>query len=51
MIDVMYNMAAKAGYMTANMGVYVQPIVQGVNYHCRVQSVLRPAKTPKAAKV
>jgi FAD/FMN-containing dehydrogenase len=33
LIDAMYAVANEAGYATANMGVYVQPIVQGVNYH------------------
>ncbi len=33
LIKAMYDIAAGAGYTTSNMGVYVQPIVQGVNYH------------------
>jgi len=34
MCVTMYEIAAVAGYPTENLGVYVQPIVQGVNVHC-----------------
>ncbi len=30
---VMYGIAGDAGYPASDIGVYVQPIVQGVNYH------------------
>jgi len=33
LIKVMTNAAANAGYGTAKMGVYLQPIVQGSSYH------------------
>ena len=33
LIKTMYDIADGAGYNTSNMGVYIQPIVQGVNYH------------------
>jgi len=33
LIKAMYDIADGAGYNTSNMGVYIQPIVQGVNYH------------------
>jgi FAD/FMN-containing dehydrogenase len=33
LINVMYGIAGESGYATGNMGVYVQPVVQGVNYH------------------
>ncbi len=33
LVDAMYDIASEAGYTTANMGVYIQPVVQGVNYH------------------
>jgi FAD/FMN-containing dehydrogenase len=34
LIEVMYDAAEKAGYPTSDIGVYVQPIVQGSNLHC-----------------
>jgi FAD/FMN-containing dehydrogenase len=33
-IGAMYEQADRAGYSTADMGVYVQPIVQGTSIHC-----------------
>jgi len=33
-IGVMNDLAEKAGYPVSDMGVYIQPIVQGTGYHC-----------------
>jgi FAD/FMN-containing dehydrogenase len=33
LIEAMYAIAREEGYNTSNMGVYVQPVVQGTNYH------------------
>jgi hypothetical protein len=33
LIDVMYNAANQAGYPVPEIGTYIQPLVQGVNYH------------------
>jgi hypothetical protein len=33
LIDVMYNAASQAGYPVPEIGTYVQPLVQGANYH------------------
>lgn len=33
LIDTMYRAASEAGYPASDMGVYIQPIVQGVNFH------------------
>jgi len=33
-IDYMYGAVDKAGYPASDMGIYIQPIVQGANYHC-----------------
>jgi FAD/FMN-containing dehydrogenase len=30
----MNDLVEKAGYPAANMGIYIQPIVQGTSYHC-----------------
>ncbi|OGO42639.1 MAG: hypothetical protein A2137_03510 [Chloroflexi bacterium RBG_16_58_8] len=34
LVDTMARIADKAGYTTAGMGVYIQPLVQGSNFHC-----------------
>ncbi|MGA2108803.1 MAG: FAD-binding oxidoreductase [Syntrophorhabdales bacterium] len=33
-IGVMSDLAEKAGYPASDMGVYIQPIVQGTSHHC-----------------
>jgi FAD/FMN-containing dehydrogenase len=33
-IAAVAELADKAGYAAANLGVYIQPIVQGTSYHC-----------------
>jgi FAD/FMN-containing dehydrogenase len=33
LVAEMYNIAAAAGYPAPDMGVYIQPMVQGVNWH------------------
>ena len=34
LIEVMNSAAVSAGYPLSEIGAYIQPIVQGVNYHC-----------------
>ena len=34
LVEVMQSAAISAGYPVEELGVYIQPIVQGVNYHC-----------------
>ena len=34
LIDVMNNVADKAGYPASELGVYIQPVVQGTSCHC-----------------
>jgi FAD/FMN-containing dehydrogenase len=34
LVDVMKNVAVRYDYRLPDMGIYLQPIVQGVNYHC-----------------
>ena len=33
-IGVMNDMAEKAGYPASDMGIYIQPVVQGTGCHC-----------------
>jgi hypothetical protein len=33
-ISAMNALAEKAGYPTSNLGIYIQPVVQGTGYHC-----------------
>jgi hypothetical protein len=34
LIGIMYNAANEAGYPASDLGIYLQPIVQGTNCHC-----------------
>jgi FAD/FMN-containing dehydrogenase len=51
LIDAMYDITAKAGYMTSDLGVYVQPIVQGVNYHIEFNLFYNPADPTDTERV
>jgi FAD/FMN-containing dehydrogenase len=50
-IDAMYELARAAGYPDADMGVYVQPLVQGVNYHVEFNLFYNPADAADTARV
>jgi hypothetical protein len=51
LIDVMYQLADKAGYPVTDMGVYIQPLVQGVNYHVEVNLFYDPANLKETTRV
>jgi FAD/FMN-containing dehydrogenase len=42
LIEVMYRMSEEAGYAITDLGVYIQPIVQGVNYHVEFDLFYNP---------
>jgi FAD/FMN-containing dehydrogenase len=42
-IAAVANLAEKAGYAASNVGVYIQPIVQGTSYHCEFNLFYDPA--------
>jgi len=50
-IKAMYSMADEAGYSTSDMGVYLQPIVQGVNLHCEFNLFYDPANARESERV
>jgi FAD/FMN-containing dehydrogenase len=51
LISVMYNLAEKAGYPTSDMGIYVQPVVQGTGVHCEFTLFYDPANPVEANRV
>jgi FAD/FMN-containing dehydrogenase len=51
LISVMNNLAEKVGYPVADMGVYVQPIVQGTGVHCEFSLFYDPANAGEAKRV
>jgi hypothetical protein len=50
-IDEMYALAAGCGYPSQDIGVYVQPIVQGTSCHLEFQFPYDPANSREALKV
>ena len=47
----MYSEAEKAGYPTSDIGIYLQPIVQGVNCHCEFNLFYDPENPGEAEQV
>jgi FAD/FMN-containing dehydrogenase len=50
-IDVMYSLAEKVGYPVTDLGVYIQPIVQGANYHVEFNLFYDPTNRKETEKV
>ncbi len=51
LIETMSAAAEKSGYPVSNLGIYLQPIVQGVNCHCEFNLPYDPQKPPEAQVV
>lgn len=51
LVDTMFEAADKASYTTTNMGVYIQPLVQGSNYHVEFNLFYDPENAKEANRV
>ena len=51
LVAAMSGETEKAGYPAAEMGIYLQPIVQGVNWHCEFNFFFDPADPHESEKV
>ena len=51
MIDTIYTQAGKASYPASDIGIYIQPIVQGSNYHCEFNLFYNPDKPTEVERV
>jgi FAD/FMN-containing dehydrogenase len=51
LVSVMNNLAEKAGYAVADMGIYVQPIVQGTGIHGEFSLFYDPTNASEASRV
>jgi FAD/FMN-containing dehydrogenase len=51
LIEVMNEAAAKYGYPISDMGIYLQPIVQGTGYHCEFNLFFEPSDPEAVAKL
>jgi FAD/FMN-containing dehydrogenase len=50
-IGAMNELAEKAGYPTSDLGVYIQPIVQGTSYHCEFNLFYNPENANEVDKI
>ena len=50
-VGVMNEMAEKAGYATSDVGIYIQPIVQGTGYHCEFNLFYDPGNSNEIERV
>jgi FAD/FMN-containing dehydrogenase len=50
-IDTMYEEADKAGYPSPEMGIYLQPVVQGSNCHCEFNLFYDPENRSESERV
>ena len=50
-IDAMYDEAAGMGYPTSELGIYLQPIVQGTNCHVEFNLFYNPASRSESDRV
>jgi len=51
LIGEMNDQADKAGYSSSDMGVYIQPIVQGTGYHCEFNLFYDPGNSSESNRV
>jgi FAD/FMN-containing dehydrogenase len=51
LVNTMFEAADKAGYPAPEMGIYVQPIVQGSNFHCEFNLFYDPQNAGEAGRV
>lgn len=50
-VDVMYDLAEQRGYPSSDIGMYVQPMVQGTSCHCEFNLFYDPNNAREVARV
>lgn len=50
-IEAMREMADRSGYPVSDMGIYIQPVVQGTSCHCEFNLFYDPGSAADAARV
>jgi len=51
LVSVMNGVAEKCEYSTSNMGIYIQPVVQGVSCHCEFNLFFEPGNPGEEARI
>ncbi|HXJ16138.1 MAG TPA: FAD-binding oxidoreductase, partial [Candidatus Polarisedimenticolia bacterium] len=50
-IGAMNDLAEQSGYSASNVGVYIQPVVQGTSYHCEFNLFYDPENRRESSRV
>lgn len=50
-MSTMHDIAERYGYPASNMGIYIQPIVQGVSFHCEFNLFFDPDNAEEKDKI
>ena len=50
-VEVMYDIAEQRGYPSSDIGIYVQPMVQGTSCHCEFNLFYDPTNAREVARV
>ena len=50
-IEAMHSLAARSGYPAEDLGVYIQPVVQGTSYHCEFNLPYDPSDSRERGRV
>ncbi|RLC71623.1 MAG: hypothetical protein DRI26_04715, partial [Chloroflexi bacterium] len=50
-VKIMHDIAQDQGFPTSNIGIYVQPVVQGVGCHCEFDLTYNPQNIKEAEKL
>jgi len=51
LVEVVNNLASRHGYPVADMGIYIQPVVQGTSWHCEFNLFFDPGDSGEKEKV
>lgn len=49
--DIMFDEAGKRGYSNSNIGIYIQPLVQGTSCHVEFELFYNPADAKESARI
>jgi len=49
--DIMFDAAGKHGYYNSDIGIYIQPLVQGTSCHVEFELLYNPAEAKESAKI
>jgi len=51
LIETMYGLASHVGYPVSDLGIYIQPVVQGTSWHCEFNLFFNPDDREEAGRI